>query len=108
MNFILENYLVIILVGMFFVFALIGYLIDLLRKDREPKQNIPKDVQMIKNEKNEEQQKVVESINLEQQQETNKLLNAYANNSTQPQQEVQVQQEVQPQQVVEPQQEIKQ
>ena len=56
MNFILENYLVIILVGMFFVFALIGYLIDLLRKDREPKQNIQKDVQMIKNEKNEEQQ----------------------------------------------------
>ena len=42
----------------------------------------------------------MESINLEQQQETNKLLDAYANNSTQPQQEVQVQQEVQPQQEI--------
>ena len=31
MNVILENYLLIVLVGLFFVFALIGYLIDMLR-----------------------------------------------------------------------------
>lgn len=83
MNFILENYLVIILVGMFFVFALIGYLIDLLRKDRAPKQDIPKDVQMIQNEKVEEQQKIAESVNNNVQQETNKLLTAYDNNQLQ-------------------------
>ena len=33
MQIILENYLIIILVGLFFVFALIGYLIDLLRNN---------------------------------------------------------------------------
>ena len=32
MQFILENYMAIVLIGFFFVFALIGYLIDLLRK----------------------------------------------------------------------------
>lgn len=37
MNVILENYLIIVLVGLFFVFALIGYLIDMLRKSNEVK-----------------------------------------------------------------------
>ena len=37
MNFILENYLIIVLVGLFFVFALIGYLIDMLRKSNDVK-----------------------------------------------------------------------
>lgn len=42
MNFILENYLVIVLVGLFFVFALIGYLIDMLRKSNDvKKEDIP-------------------------------------------------------------------
>lgn len=37
MQFFLENYLLIILIGLFFVFALIGYLIDLLRVRPEKK-----------------------------------------------------------------------
>ncbi len=37
MQFLLENYLLIILIGLFFVFALIGYLIDLLRVRPEKK-----------------------------------------------------------------------
>lgn len=37
MNVILENYLIIVLVGLFFVFALIGYLIDMLRKSNDVK-----------------------------------------------------------------------
>ena len=37
MQFFLENYLLIILFGLFFVFALIGYLIDLLRVRPEKK-----------------------------------------------------------------------
>lgn len=80
MDFILENYLIIILVGLFFVFALIGYLIDLLRKDREPKDYIPKDVQVIQNEKIEEQKKIEESVNIEQAEEDNKLLDNYEKN----------------------------
>ena len=80
MDFILENYLIIILVGLFFVFALIGYLIDLLRKDREPKDYIPNDVQVIQNEKIEEQKKIEESVNIEQAEEDNKLLDNYEKN----------------------------
>ncbi len=34
MQFILENYLIIIIVGLFFVFALVGYLIDMLRNSK--------------------------------------------------------------------------
>lgn len=34
MKFILENYMLIIIVGLFFVFALIGYLVDLLRNNK--------------------------------------------------------------------------
>lgn len=45
MDFILENYIIIIFVGLFFVFALIGYLIDMLRK---PKEEIKKDISEIK------------------------------------------------------------
>lgn len=37
MQFFLENYLLIILIGLFFVFALIGYLIDMLRVKPEKK-----------------------------------------------------------------------
>lgn len=45
MDFILENYIIIIFVGLFFVFALIGYLIDMLRKTKE---EIKKDISEIK------------------------------------------------------------
>lgn len=34
MKFILENYMLIVIVGLFFVFALIGYLVDLLRNNK--------------------------------------------------------------------------
>ena len=77
MDFILENYLIIILVGLFFVFALIGYLIDLLRKDRVPKEYIPKDVQILQNEKLEEQKRVEETVNIQKEKENNKLLDEY-------------------------------
>ncbi len=42
MNVILENYLIIVLVGLFFVFALVGYLIDMLRSgNTQKKEDIP-------------------------------------------------------------------
>ena len=42
MNVFLENYLIIVLVGLFFVFALIGYLIDMLRNSNiQKKEDIP-------------------------------------------------------------------
>lgn len=48
MDFIVENYLVIILVGLFFVFALIGYLVDIIRKNNTvKKENIPEDIKPI-------------------------------------------------------------
>lgn len=48
MEFILENYMLIIIVGLFFVFALIGYLIDMLRNnDKETKQEIPSTIKPV-------------------------------------------------------------
>lgn len=48
MEFIIDNYLVIILVGLFFVFALIGYLIDILRKNKETeKEDIPETIKPV-------------------------------------------------------------
>lgn len=48
MEFILENYMLIIIVGLFFVFALIGYLIDMLRKsNNEEKQEIPSTIKPV-------------------------------------------------------------
>lgn len=48
MQFILENYLLIILIGLFFVFALIGYLIDMLRKENdESKSNDKEDIKSV-------------------------------------------------------------
>lgn len=47
MNFILENYLVIVLVGLFFVFALIGYLIDMLRKSNDVKKEDTPNIQPV-------------------------------------------------------------
>lgn len=48
MQFILENYLLIILIGLFFVFALIGYLIDMLRKGNdESKSNDKEDIKSV-------------------------------------------------------------
>ena len=42
MNVILEKYLIFVLVGLFFVFALIGYLIDMLRNSNiQKKEDIP-------------------------------------------------------------------
>ncbi len=54
MNVILENYLIIVLVGLFFVFALIGYLVDMLRntntQKKEDKPNIkPVEIATINN-----------------------------------------------------------
>ena len=39
MNFLLENYLVFVLIGLFLIFALIGYLIDLIRKNNTTNKN---------------------------------------------------------------------
>lgn len=48
MEFISKNYLVIILIGLFFVFALIGYLIDILRKNNEEEQeDIPTNIKPV-------------------------------------------------------------
>lgn len=48
MDFILDNYIIIIAVGLFFVFALIGYLIDIIRKNNESeKPDIALDIKTI-------------------------------------------------------------
>lgn len=37
MQIIMDNYLIIIIVGLFFVFALIGYLVDLIKNQKQDK-----------------------------------------------------------------------
>lgn len=78
MQTILENYLVVVLIGMFFVFALIGYLIDLLRKDKnEVNKDVPKDIQEIQLAKVEE--KTDNSVNNPVPTKTEELLTNYDN-----------------------------
>ena len=53
MEFILENYIIIIIVGLFFVFALIGYLIDVIRKPSvEDKEIIPNEIKKVDSQMN--------------------------------------------------------
>ena len=47
MDFIIENYMIIILIGLFFVFALIGYLIDMLRNQKEEKKEDTIDIKPV-------------------------------------------------------------
>ena len=49
MKFITDNYIIIIAVGLFLIFALIGYLIDMLRNNKEDKTNnsIPEEIAPI-------------------------------------------------------------
>lgn len=49
MQTILENYLVIILIGLFLIFALIGYLVDLLKNNKAENENnnIPNNITPI-------------------------------------------------------------
>ncbi len=61
MEFIMENYLIIILVGIFFVFALIGYLIDMARKPKNDETIIPKEIEPIKVTKIEQDEENVEN-----------------------------------------------
>ncbi len=53
MKFLTDNYLILILIGLFFVFALIGYIIDSFRKPKKEEEEIPEDIkkiqEMIKN-----------------------------------------------------------
>lgn len=70
-----KNYLIIILVGLFLVFALIGYLIDTARKGNEKNEEdneIPVKV-------NEIEIKKIESDTKENTEETNNLLENYDN-----------------------------
>ncbi|MBQ3021252.1 MAG: hypothetical protein IJD92_03410 [Bacilli bacterium] len=39
MEFLVDNYIIIIITGLFFVFALIGYLIDMIRNNKEKNKN---------------------------------------------------------------------
>lgn len=58
MQYILENYMIIIFVGLFFVFALIGYLVDMLKNSKEedkvdmPEVIKPIEIKDIKDDKN--------------------------------------------------------
>ena len=47
MNFILDNYIILILIGLFFAFALIGYLIDSLRKPKKEDVIMPENILKI-------------------------------------------------------------
>ena len=69
MEFIKDNYLLIIIVGLFLIFALIGYLIDMLRYNNKEviKDNIPNEVKPIELKKD-----LDENINInEEKKETN-------------------------------------
>ncbi len=48
MKFITDNYILILLIGLFFAFSLIGYLIDTLRKPKKEDVVIPEDIKKIK------------------------------------------------------------
>ncbi len=79
MDFIIKNYLIIILIGLFFVFALIGYLIDMLRRPKSDDSNVAGP-----NIKTIEVTKEKENVSEEDEEETveDELLNKYNNVET--------------------------
>ena len=82
MEFIIENYLVIILLGLFFVFALIGYLIDMFRKNnddsKEEISNIkPVEVTELNLPKNESLKELVETNSKKDDNDADELLKNY-------------------------------
>jgi len=86
MQVILENYLVFILIGLFIVFALIGYLIDILRKNNnnneetiEISKDIPSDIKEIEISKIEENN--ILNTNTEIKNQSDILLENYDNNN---------------------------
>lgn len=72
MEFIIDNYLVIIIVGLFFVFALIGYLIDIIRKSTIVKNDeIPENIKPVE----------ISEISISKQEESiNELIKTEENN----------------------------
>lgn len=88
MNVILENYLIIVLVGLFFVFALIGYLIDMLRntnmQKKEEKPNIkPVEIATIDNNALQQEKEKIQTIPKIKQEQNNadELLENYDKDS---------------------------
>ena len=48
MQFVIENYLIIILIGLFIVFSLIGFLVDMIKNNNNiEKKELPKDITPI-------------------------------------------------------------
>ena len=65
MKFITDNYILILLIGLFFAFALIGYLIDSFRKPKKEDVIIPEDIKKIKSLKISDKIKTNEQQNTE-------------------------------------------
>ena len=73
MDFILDNYMIIILIGLFFAFALIGYLIDSLRKPKKETDTIiPEDIIKIT-----ENKRINDKIEEPKKEQENDLLKDY-------------------------------
>ena len=74
MDFIFENYIIIIFVGLFFIFALIGYLVDMFRNNKKEEIEEPikvntvsiEDIKVLKNKSIENKEDNSESIVLDQ------------------------------------------
>lgn len=79
MQFLMDNYIFIILIGLFLVFSLIGYLIDMLRKPKVEKIVIPEELSSMDKQKKEidESQEVEEDIKTDNKDD---LLKNYDNN----------------------------
>lgn len=95
MDFIIENYLIFVIIGAFIIFALIGYIIDTIRKNNNENNsiNIPTEVNIIgqentpieQNNVNNNTNPQIESVNITNinQNNADDLLNSYndTNNS---------------------------
>lgn len=80
MQFVLENYLIIILIGLFIVFALIGFLVDMIKNNNNTqRKELPRDITPIEVTKINENEIETEEKKNEKIDNADELLNNYEN-----------------------------